>query len=67
MEYLIGVGSTLVHAFVSPVNCVGHLGSDLLNSFGNFAQCFGANLAGGAVQVGEVVTNASSTISSIGA
>lgn len=67
MEYLIGVGGTLVNALFSPMNCVGNLGGDIITSFGNFAQCFGHNLNGSAGDVAGVVTGAAHAVSTIGA
>jgi len=40
MEYV----SQLLTAFVSPVNCVGGLAHDVLQSVGTFFSCFGGNL-----------------------
>ncbi len=62
MEYL----AQFVHALVSPVNCVGHLGSDIVVAFGHFAGCVGQNLSGAATATGSAVTNVAANVSSIG-
>lgn len=49
MEYL----ASIAHAFVSPVNCIANLGSEVLGAFGHFAQCVGQNLVG----VSSTITN----------
>lgn len=70
METLLGYGLSMVHAMVSPVNCLGHLGGDILTSLGNFVSCVGANVSGsahGALQTGAtIVTNTATTVGSIG-
>ena len=70
METLVTYGTQIVHAFVSPVNCIGNLGSDVLTAFGHFAQCVGNNLAGSAAGAADTSANivnvAGTTIGSIG-
>lgn len=56
MEAIMAVGVQLVHALVSPVNCIGNFGSTLINATGVLVQCVGANIINGA----QVVTDASS-------
>lgn len=63
MEYLM----QFAHALVSPVNCVGNLGVDVLHAFGNFAQCVGGNLGGITDAGANVVGMAATSVTSIGA
>ena len=67
MEYLLQI----VHAVVSPVNCIGNLGVDVLHALGSFAQCVGHNLsvsAAGAMNTSsDVVATVASTVGSVGA
>lgn len=63
MEYLM----QFAHSLVSPVNCVGNLGVDILHSFGTFASCVGHNLGGIANSGADAVGAASTAVTSIGA
>ena len=71
MEILITYGAQIIQAFVSPINCVGNLGADVLHSFGNFAQCVGTNLGGSIAGASETASNivatVGTTVGSIGA
>ena len=63
MEYLL----QFAHALVSPINCVGNLGGDVVMAVGNFAQCIGHNLSGAAQTSATVITSATTAVTSIGA
>ena len=44
MTEVIGYFAVLGSALVTPINCVGNLGADVLNAIGNFAGCVGGNI-----------------------
>lgn len=51
MEHL----GNLINALFQPINCVGNLGHDLLQTAGNFFTCVGGNLGSIAGNAGVVV------------
>lgn len=70
MEYLAGLAGQLLGALVTPINCVGNLGHDVLVASGTFVQCVGSNLLGAANTVvtasADTVSNVAGAVSNIG-